>query len=107
MTLDEIMAGKVPGSVKTCCQGSGLEFFTPYYRAADSYWYGTDSRRLSIKIPTGGDQWQIYTEPKKPVVRYLIADKNGHIHNQMLTEEEAVDYPAWSKLLWSRTEFPE
>lgn len=48
----------------------------------------------------------IKPEEKKPVVRWLWADKRGYISATLCTEEESYQ-PYKIKLEWSRTEFPE
>lgn len=50
--------------------------------------------------------YRIKPEEKKPVVRWLWADKRGYISATLCTEEESYQ-PYKIKLEWSRTEFPE
>lgn len=53
-------------------------------------------------------EYRIKPEEKKPVVRWLWADKNGRITSRLLTgDEQQEHYPFQDiKLEWSRTEFP-
>ena len=50
--------------------------------------------------------YRIKPEKKKPVVRWLWADRQGYISATLCTEKEAYQ-PYKIKLEWSRTEFPE
>lgn len=52
------------------------------------------------------DCYRLRPEEKKPVVRWLWANKNGQVSAFMLTEDQ--DRASFNiKLEWSRTEFPE
>jgi len=52
-------------------------------------------------------EFRIKPEEKKPVVRWLWADKFGQTTSCMYTEAEAKGTYHPIKLEWSRTEFPE
>jgi hypothetical protein len=52
-------------------------------------------------------EYRIKPEEKKPVVRWLWADKFGQTTSCMYTEAEAKGTCHPIKLEWSRTEFPE
>lgn len=73
------------------------------HKRRDHQWYDCTSPNWNTNV-----EYRIKPEEKKPVVRWLWADKYGNITNRMYTESEAKEQIASAiKLEWSRTEFPE
>lgn len=70
--------------------------------------YPMTSDWVNVADPTWDErlEYRIKPEEKKPVVRWLWANKNGQVSAFMLTEDQ--DRASFNiKLEWSRTEFPE
>jgi hypothetical protein len=94
MTLDEIMSGKVPGSVKVRKDTWDSKFwFIPYFKV-ESVWYGLNQDDLHDRYNGSYDMWQIHIapKPKKTVYEWMYIP-NGkstwQIFRELLTETEA------------------
>ncbi len=114
-TIDELMEGKVPGSVRVTHYGwDNNKYFTPYFKSQNK-WYGLSHLNTKDSWVDDSASWQLYTGPKKKVVRWLWAYKNLGIWYcyEFYSEEEAVkaakENPERTmfKVELSRTEFEE
>lgn len=115
-TIDKLMEGKKPGEVLVNQSiWPPREFFSPFFRDRHGVWHGLDERRESVRWSGDVGGWQLYTEPKKKVVKWLWVNSAGYIFsgpNHFLSEKEAaedlsMEYLGWKKLEWSATEFDE
>jgi len=95
-SLDEIMSGKVPGSVKVKRPSwTNGEYFIPYlYSPRDGFWYGLDHEQRHDRWLDTIQDFDIYTapKPKKTVYEWMYIP-NGkstwQIFRELLTETEA------------------
>lgn len=77
-TIDELMEGKAPGSVKIICPGWGPdEYFVPFYRDKTHDWCGLDDAGDSLGFDATHSRWKLYTEPKKKKVLRPAVYKQG------------------------------
>ncbi len=115
-TISELMEGKKPGEIRVTglSEYDAVYWFRPYYRI-EGCWHGPD-----IQVPhyswKDDDTWQLYTEPKPKVVRWLWAlsrDNSGTFDGifldteYMSEEEEALKPGIRMKLPFSQMEFEE
>lgn len=116
-TIDQLMEGKKPGEIKICTSKHPMRdgYFVPYYNIR-GLWYGIFhalDNRIDNEIHNSedeGDYWQLYTQPKKKVKRWLwVYANNKKVLNNLMTFEEATNRvpDGIQKLLWSETEFEE
>lgn len=88
------------------------------HKHADLIHAWADGQQIQFRLPNGtwantdSPNWQdineyrIKPEEKKPVVRWLWANKHGLVTRALCAEDE-IDSTYTIKLEWSRTEFPE
>jgi hypothetical protein len=93
-SLDELMSGKVPGSVKVRKEKWPMkDWFIPYFRVS-GFWHGLSEDEKATAYEGGDNTWQIYTapKPKKTVYEWMYIP-NGkstwQIFRELLTETEA------------------
>lgn len=110
-TIDELMAGKKPGEIKIRRAEWGLAqrtWFKPMYKI-NNCWIGPSSGSECDRFFNDCDDWEIYREPKKKVVRWLWANGMGEITSQLYdeNERERAEFTLGFtiKLEWSRSEF--
>lgn len=107
-TIDELMEGKKPGEIKVIYD---VYIFTPHYRM-NNRWYGfypdDDKEFMKCECATQ-DIWELYTEPKKKVKRWLWCSNKGEdVSNCFMTEDERGDPDTHTtKILFSEMEFEE
>lgn len=124
-TIDELMEGKVPGSVKVQgCNWDALDWCKPFYKTAGTAWRVLGSKNDEYLVVGGREEWRIYVEPKPKVKRWLWAQgSKPHDHEDereiewntgagFYTEEEVKEvYRNFNyqlkRLDWSETEFDE
>ena len=109
MKISEIMEGKVPGSVRVT-NTDGPHYFRPFFIDENDRWSGTNEKGFTASCNRYDENWRLYREPKKKVVRWLWCRSTGEVHLHMLTEEEAKSMKAGvltHKLEWSKTEMDE
>ncbi len=116
-TITELMTGKQPGEIRvTCCGFDKGSWFQPYFQNKHGDWFGLCSESWGVSYSqnymTNG--WQLYTEPKAKVVRWLWAnldDVDGWEQDKwFMNETEAQTYygeMSYRKCPWSATEFDE
>jgi hypothetical protein len=117
-TISELVAkhSKVPGDIKVRRQCRGpSDWFRPYFPIGDEWWRGQSFITPDARVSSEFNDWQLYTEPKPKIKRWLWADPvigthctprmSGHFY----TEDEALnmDLKNWIKLEWSMQEFEE
>lgn len=67
-TIDELMEGREPGSVKiTCEEWNKIDWFIPHFVDSRGYWHGLDNYGVCLSFILGNPMWKIWTEPKKKV----------------------------------------
>lgn len=68
-TIDELMEGKAPGSVKIVRQHSlqHTAIFCPYFKTCEG-WHGVNEEGTQAIWRDNGWFWKLYTEPKKKKV---------------------------------------
>ena len=71
MTIDELMAGKEPGSIRITT-GAQSAWFKPYFKAADGRWYGLDENGEPDNWWSEANIWFVYTEPKPPKPKTVL-----------------------------------
>lgn len=107
-TIDELISQQkdwVPGSLRVQEKAWKKNYFIPYFKI-DRTWHGIYNGDEYEKWHEGIGDWQIYQEPKKKVVKWLWADRNGCVSN-FHTEEINNGSIFTTKLEWSKTEFEE
>lgn len=120
-TISELMEGKERGSVKVCLPHWGHDsYFSPWFQEPNGYWHGQFNNGIAMCYPDHDDDWQLWQEPKKEVVRYKWAIKNAD--HMMWVEEpgfyaseeeirEAYNSPfserLFKRLDYTATTFPE
>lgn len=87
-TIDELMTGKAPGSIKVC-RPDQSGWFQPFFKARGE-WVGRTSEDHSF-WDTGYSSWTIYTEPKptKVVYEWMVFEDRWYLHDDLFTEKEA------------------
>ncbi len=122
-SIDELMEGKAPGSVKVqFLNWPETLYFVPYFKDLENKgrWHGQNYSSVSSGradwFEGDAGEWKLYEEPKKPVVRWLWAYRSGACTewleaSSFYTEDEAARClgakSSKIKLDFSRTEFPE
>jgi hypothetical protein len=97
-SLDEIMSGKVPGSVKVKRPSwTNGEYFIPYlYSPRDGFWYGLDHEQRHDRWLDTIQDFDIYTapKPKKTVYEwmYFLGGEGWIIEELLMDEEDARSY---------------
>lgn len=72
MTIDELMEGKEPGSVRVFRKGYDAdEWFRPYYKTKKDWW-GLTQSSLCHACSSLHDDWQLYEEPKPKPKRKIV-----------------------------------
>jgi hypothetical protein len=102
-TISELVAkhSKVPGDIVV---KDGNAIFYPYFQDNESLWHGLNSANKYDSWDDLDKEWQLYTEPKVPIKRWLWVDKYSHIVSDFLYLEGELPNN-WIKLIWSETEF--
>jgi len=98
MTITEMMAGAVPGTIKVRhVDWKDDQFFIPYFMRGNNVWYGDDASVFKIgaiyPCVTDSDNWELYIEPvsKPKTTRF-----EWIVYNQ--------DCDRWSLYAWLATE---
>jgi hypothetical protein len=67
-TLDQLMEGKAPGSVKLCsADWDSDRYWCPYFKDADGDWVGIDCDGFTTHAAAYSTRYKIYTLPRKTV----------------------------------------
>lgn len=90
-TISELMAGKVPGSIKiTYSTWSSRAWFQPFFEHKN-VWYGLRDHGDKDNNPNGPNGWDIWQEPKKKIKKVLWIDctacesrKSGVLYGEWL-----------------------
>jgi len=101
MTIDQLMEGKAPGSIKIAC--ADLErWFQPFYKNKAGTWFGLEGSGFSVSFSNDFQDWYIYTEPKPTKVVYewllLEDDQSWTIDGSLMGEKEAKEYYDYMKV---------
>lgn len=116
-SIDELMKDRGPGEIKICwAGGSAYHWFQPFYRIA-GYWNGIDSVQGSWNYSVGQDNWELYIEPSKKIIRYkwvyFSELSDGWKETQLFYSDEEFEQeklfhnPDIKKLEYTATEFEE
>lgn len=111
-TISDLVAkhSKVPGDIRIQHEDSN-DWFQPFFFVQGS-WFGRNSMDVAVSFYGDLHRWQLYTEPKKKVVRWLWAYVGSYgnwiLSDHFYSEHEAVGrFAKGKKLEWSATEFEE
>lgn len=108
-SIRELMAGKVPGSMKVQYRSwEAWAYLVPYF-SDGICWYGLDQDSDYIEVE-GDGEWCYWEQPKEKVKRWLWADSTGSVTGSLYSEKE-IEKKSFResfsiKLEWSETEFP-
>lgn len=80
-TIDELMEGQEPGSIKVTAESwEPGKYFIPYYKDQNNCWWGPIEDGDSDWYRSRSKVWSIYTPPKKKVKmwQWLLKQEAGY-----------------------------
>lgn len=104
MTIDELMEGKEPGSIRVCLpEWSEGRFFSPYFRTKTD-WHGLNENLTDdYWSATNCIDWHLYEEPKpkRKIVLHEYCNENIYDFNFIWAKEGAETQ--WLEAGWKPT----
>ncbi len=105
-TIEELMRGKVPGSVKVTTEGWIPDaYIRPYFRCRD-LWFGLDQKSEHAQIGNSPAIWKLYEPSIRKVKKWLCVRTNGIVGSCMIAEGQ-IDKEGWIKIPGTELELDE
>lgn len=84
-TIDELMAGKAPDSLKISM--ADHDYFRPFFQNRNGDWFGLDRRSLAISHCGQVKKWKVWEEPKPEEQLWWFREcGNWFLHPYSLTD---------------------